>query len=46
MHEVKPKRKRGLWSELCPHLHVEDVYVELPADQLVDHDGTPLIRAH
>ena len=44
MHEVKPKRKRGLWSELCPHLHVEDVYVELPADQLVDHDGTPFIK--
>ena len=44
MHAVKPKRKRGLWSELCPHLHVEDVYVELPADQLVDHDGTPFIK--
>jgi hypothetical protein len=45
MREVKPKRKRGLWSERCPHLPVEDVYVELPADQLVDHDGTPFIKA-
>ena len=44
MREVKPKRKRGLWSELYPHLHVEDVYVELPADQLVDHAGTPFIK--
>lgn len=40
-----PRRKRGLWSQLCPHLRVEEVYEDLPADQLVDHDGTPLVKA-
>lgn len=40
---VKPKRKRALWSELCPNLRIEDVRLHLPASVLFDDDGTPLV---
>ena len=42
---VKPKRKRSLWSEMCPHLPIEKEYIALPEAEQFDGDGTPLIKS-
>lgn len=39
----KKKRKRMLWSQLCPHLPIDVQHIELPEDQRFDVDGAPLV---
>ena len=40
----EPKRKRALWSAMCPNLAIEEVYEELPAEFQIDSDGNPLVK--
>jgi len=37
------KRKRMLWSALCPHLPVEEEHLDVPPEERFDADGTPLV---
>lgn len=39
----KKHRKRALWSQICPHLKVNEQRIELPEDQLMTEDGARMV---
>lgn len=43
--EPKKPGRRPLWSQVCPHLPVDEVVHQLSGDDLIDADGRLLVRA-